>query len=105
MTKFKEKMYQQWISIGYNCESAFRFDQKYNLTESSLFTWANSHNIETLLFALSNLHLIFKNPPKKTISMWECPDTKIRFHGKEPKDMSVNFQNYSEEEFEPYQKK
>lgn len=101
--KNNTKKYKQYISIGYNCENAYRFFNKYHFVESSLFTWTNSINIETLLYALSNLDLIFKNLPQKVYAMWRCPDTNIRFHGKEPHDMAVNFQKYSEEDFKPYQ--
>ena len=62
----------------------------------------NTKNINTLLLALSDLNLVLKKEPKKVVAMWECPDTKILFHGNEFHDMNINFDKYSEEDFLPY---
>lgn len=96
------KKYKHFLSLGYNCENAYRFFKKYHFVESSLFTWTNSHNIGTLLKALKDLNLIFKQEPIKVEAMWECPDTKILFHGTEPKEMNVHYKNYTNEQFKPY---
>lgn len=97
------KIYKQVFSIGYNCENAYRFCKKYRFVDSSLFSWANTKNIETLLFVLQDLDKLFLHKPKKVPYMWECEDTHILFHGKENPDMSINFQKYSEEDFKQYQ--
>ena len=98
----KTKKYKHFLSLGYNCENAYRFFKKYHFVESSLFTWTNSHDIGTLLNALKDLNLIFRQQPIKVEAMWECPDTKILFHGTEPKEMNINYKSYTNEQLKPY---
>lgn len=96
------KYYDHYISLGYNCEFAYRFFEKYKFVESSLFTWTNSINIINLINALKNLDIILAHDPKMAGIMWRCIDSDIRFHGTEPYDMHSNIEKYSEEDFIPY---
>ena len=100
--KNNKKKYKHVISIGCNCENAYRFFQRYKFVESSLFTWANSVNINILFNALSNLDNILFNAPEKASVMWKCPDTNIYFHGTEPMEMNINPNNYTAEDYEPF---
>ena len=96
------KYYDHYISLGYNCEFAYRFFKKYRFVESSLFTWANSINITNLINALANPNIIFANEPKMAGVMWRCIDSDIRFHGTEPYDMHLNPDKYLTEDYVLY---
>lgn len=98
------KYYKHFISLGYNCENAYRFFQKYHFVESSLFTWTNSINIKNLLHALKNIDIIMLENPEKAGFMWKDISTDIRFHGTEPHDMNIHPELYKYEDFEPFQK-
>jgi len=78
------KKYGHIISLGYNCEVAYQFFKYHHFVESSLFAWSNTINIENLIYALNNLDKLTTGEVQNAIPMWECINTKIRFHGKAP---------------------
>lgn len=96
------KFYKHFISLGYNCECAYRFFQRYNFVESSLFTWTNSKKAENLIYALKNLDAILCKTPEQVDIMWRCVNTDILFHGTEPYDMHRNPEKYNEDDYLQY---
>lgn len=78
------KYYGHVISLGYNCEVAYQFFKYHKFVESSLFTWTNTINIQTLIYALNNLDMLVAGKLENITPMWQCQNTKICFHGKAP---------------------
>lgn len=76
------KKYGHFISLGYNCETAYQFFLYHHFVESSLFTWTNTINISNLIFALNDLDKLSSNGVQLKLPMWECLNTHIRFHGR-----------------------
>lgn len=70
--------------LGFNCETAFRFYNRWGFLDSSLFAWANTIDLMTLTRALENFDHIgtegfeFHAPSR----MWRCKASGIFFHGK-----------------------
>lgn len=78
------KNYDNLISLGYNCEIAFRILNYYGEIRSSLFNWTYAYSIGDLIYALNNFDLICTGDMIKPNPLWECKNTKIRFHGRLP---------------------
>lgn len=98
------KYYDHYISLGYNCECAYRFAMRHHFVEASLFTWANSINIKNLIKALSDIDAVLGKEPEVSGVMWRCLNTDIRFHGTEPSSMHAHNEKYLAEDWEPYRK-
>lgn len=92
-TKFfrkKENKYDHIISLGYNCEVTFRFLKYFKFEESNLFNWTATRTIDDLINALANFDKIGTNDFNTPNPLWECKNTKIRFHGKAPMSIYIN---------------
>lgn len=96
----KAKFYGHFISLGYNCENAYRFFQRYKFVESSIFTWCNSLNIENLNSILNNFDKIATGGFEYRGSMWKDNLSNLFFHGIEPKDFQDNQTPEKTKEFE-----
>ena len=71
------------ISLGYNCETAFRFLKYFRFEEASLFNWAASETFDTLIHALENLDKIGMDGFQLYHGLWKCNNTKICWHGRQ----------------------
>lgn len=84
IARCKQRKFEQIAILGYNCETAFRFFNRWEFLDSSLFAWANSLDIMTLTCALENFEHLgtmgFEFYPRS--KMWQCKSSKIFFHGR-----------------------
>lgn len=76
--------FDQIAILGFNCETAFRFYNRWGFLDSSLFAWANTIDIMTLTRALERFDRLGKegfefHAPSR---MWQCTASKIYFHGR-----------------------
>lgn len=82
--RLKRSKFDQIAILGFNCETAFRFYNRWGFLDSSLFAWANTGDIMTLTRALENFERLgaegfeFHAPSR----MWKCKASGIYFHGK-----------------------
>lgn len=79
----RRKRYPQIVSLGVNCEVAFRFYRRWGFVDSSVFAWAASQNLATLVAALRNLPSVYEGAfsINERTHMWMNADCGIRFHG------------------------
>ncbi|MCQ2743326.1 MAG: papain-like cysteine peptidase [bacterium] len=69
--------------MGYNCEVAYKLYKYYHYEESSLFNWAYSKGIESIISLLRNPELIYNGDfTLRNDDMWELNNPEIAFHGK-----------------------
>jgi len=93
LARMRSKKYDHVLSIGMNCEPAFRFSLSWGGVESTPFTWSLCQDTATLADALRHPELIgsdgFSFMDKAL--MWKCERTGIAFHGKQmvPVDAST----------------
>lgn len=79
-----QRKFSQFVILGFNCETAFRFYRRWGFLDSSLFAWANSGDLERLTKAIARLSELgagtftFHAPSR----MWRCDRTRLYFHGK-----------------------
>ncbi len=76
------KWYGHYISLGYNCETAYQFLKRYHFVEAGLFAWTNTLDIQHLIAALNNLDRIGAGEFTRAGAMWKCENSGIHFHGK-----------------------
>lgn len=93
----KNKKYGHVISLGYNCEVAFQFLKNYKFVEASLFTWANTININNLIYALNNYDKLMTGEVRNVKPLYKCFNTNIRFHGREPMEIWLSDKEPDEE--------
>ena len=78
------RKFSQFVILGFNCETAFRFYRRWGFLDSSLFAWANSGDLGLLTKAIARLSELgtgtftFHAPSR----MWRCDRTRLYFHGK-----------------------
>jgi hypothetical protein len=79
----QRKRYPQIVSLGMNCEVAFRFYCRWGFVDSSVFAWAASRNIATIISALRNLPSVYSGAftMNERSHMWMNADCGIDFHG------------------------
>ena len=93
----KKTYYDYVISLGYNCEVAFKFLKYFKFEESSLFNWCYINSINDLINALQNFDKIGSGQWQMCDLLWQCLNSNIKFHGKLPMSMYLE-NNVSEEE-------
>ena len=79
----KKNGFNHVVSLGYNCEVAYRFLKYFGFEESSVFNWTYSYSIDDLINTLKHIDNIGKDGFNLPNPLWECKNTHIRFHGKE----------------------
>jgi len=80
--RLNPKKYDNIILLGYNCELAFQFFKYFKGLESGLFNWTYSFSINDLIFVIKNFYLLLEGDISGPDPLWECANTKIRFHGR-----------------------
>ena len=80
----RKKRYDHVLSIGMNCEPAFRFSLLWGFVDSTPFSWASCPNPLSLVEVLRHPELIGSEGFSflEEILMWRCKKTDINFHGK-----------------------
>ena len=95
MAKLRRKKFDHVLSLGMNCEPAFRFSLSWGFVDSTPFAWASCGKPANLADALRHPEHIgcegFSWHAKS--AMWVCNRTGIAFHGKlmansQPADLS-----------------
>ena len=77
------RKYGHILSLGVNCETAFRFVRRWGGIESSLFNWGVSGDLPNLVWKLRNLEKIGSGEFGLTDgNLWECAVTGFRLHGR-----------------------
>ncbi len=74
--------HKNYVSLGYNCEPAYRYFVKNGFCDSGLFQWSYARSIDELLFALKNLQFFFTGAIEGPDPLYRCANTKIEQHGK-----------------------
>lgn len=76
--------FDQFVILGFNCETAFRFYHRWGFLDSSLFAWANTRDLVCLTEAIRNLDCLgCEGFEFHALSrMWKCRASGIYFHGK-----------------------
>lgn len=84
LIRIRAKKYDHVLSIGMNCEPAFRFALSWRFVDSIPFSWASSIDLNQLTEAILHPELIGSNDFLflDEVLMWRCNRTKINFHGK-----------------------
>lgn len=88
LARIRKKKYDHVLSLGLNCEPAFRFSLSWGFVDSTPFSWASCKNLTTLANVLRTPSLIGSEGFlwDEPSLMWRCRKTDITFHGKLPGD-------------------
>lgn len=78
----KENCFDHIISLGYNCEIAYRFFKYFNFEESSLFNWGSTKSIDGLIDILKAPETIYNEGFELSETLWKSKGSEIRLHGK-----------------------
>ena len=84
LARLRRKKYDHVLSIGMNCEPAFRFSLAWGFVDSTPFSWAACRDPLHLVEALRHPELIGSEGFSflENALMWRCEKTCINFHGK-----------------------
>ncbi len=83
LARARRKRFEHIVSLGANCEVAFRFCRSWGFVDSSLFSWAIVSDTSQLARVLRNLDGICSGPlTLNPVRMWVCGNTGIRIHGR-----------------------
>ncbi len=81
--RLRQRKYDHVLSLGMNCETAFRFSLLWGFVDSTPFAWGLFLRAPDLAEAIAHPDLIgsegFEWAPD--FLMWRCPRTKSYFHG------------------------
>ena len=83
IARVQRKKFDHVLSLGMNCETAFRFSLSWGFVDSTPFAWALFSQLDQLADAIEHPEHIgsegFTWDPKAL--MWRCNRTKASFHG------------------------
>jgi hypothetical protein len=77
-----KKKYDHIVSLGYNCEISFQFSRYFDFLSSNLFAWSYIPNTDCLLNCIKNPANILAGEITGPYPLYECENTKVRFHGR-----------------------
>lgn len=80
-----KQYFDNYISIGYNCQVAYSIEALYNTTISNMFNWTFVINNKKLLDFLKKPDLLFSKGIKKTAKMYRDIALDFSFHSKVPR--------------------
>jgi len=93
LSRIRSRKYDHVLSLGMNCEPAFRFSLSWGGVESSPFSWSLCSDLRSLAEVLRHPELTGSEGFSfvDTALMWRCNRTGISFHGKQmlPVDAST----------------
>lgn len=80
----RRRKYEQIAIMGSNCETAFRFVQRWGFVDSSLFAWATTKTVAALAKAIRNMDAIADGPFEFNLrtGMWVNRKMDLHFHGR-----------------------
>ncbi len=83
LARARRKRFEHIISLGANCEVAFRFYCRWKFVDSSLFSWAIVANTIQLAQVLRSLDDFCSGAlALNSVRMWVCGNTGVRIHGR-----------------------
>lgn len=82
--KIKSQKFEHIITLGVNCEPAFRFYDTWGFLDSSLLAWSQVFHLEKLVSALNRFPSLFAGDLSldRLSKMWICGSSGIYVHGK-----------------------
>ena len=85
LSRIRSRKYDHVLSLGMNCEPAFRFSLSWGGVESSPFSWSLCSDLRSLAEVLRHPELTGSEGFSfvDTALMWRCNRTGISFHGKQ----------------------
>jgi len=93
LSRIRSRKYDHVLSLGMNCEPAFRFSLSWGGVESTPFSWSLCSDLSSLAEVLRHPELTGSEGFSfvDTALMWRCNRTGISFHGKQmlPVDAST----------------
>ncbi len=93
LSRIRSRKYDHVLSLGMNCEPAFRFSLSWGGVESTPFSWSLCSDLRSLAEILRHPELTGSEGFSfvDTTLMWRCNRTGISFHGKQmlPVDAST----------------
>lgn len=101
---FRRKRYQHVLSLGMNCEIAFRQVIAWGAVDSSLFNWGTTESLSNLTHALEHFEDLFNGEIfRGSNGLWKCAHTGISTHGRkytaEDKEDTLARMKYLKEKF------
>ncbi len=83
VARLRRKRFANIVTLGSNCELAFRFYVRWGFVDSSLFSWATVSDLNRLTYALRHLDDICEGPMTlNPVRMWVCENTGVKIHGR-----------------------
>ena len=84
LARLRTRRFDHVLSLGVNCEVAFRFYQRWKFVDSTPFSWGQTFDIDLLVRALRDLDAIGAGgfTWQESCMMWKCNLTGIHFHGR-----------------------
>lgn len=79
-----------FMSLGRNCEVAFRYFRRNGFVESSLFQWSGFYTLAMMVEGLENFDRIFTGEVIGPNPLYTCQNTNLRAHGKLPQSTWTN---------------
>lgn len=93
IARLRQKKYDHVLSLGMNCEPAFRFSLLWGFVDSTPFAWALYSRLNNMQKAIRNPGLIGSDGFEWNADtmMWRCRRTRGSFHGRlTPEQCSAN---------------
>ena len=97
MTKFKYQIrnavlhlrhgvhrHELFMSLGHNCEVAYRYFRRWGFCESAIFQWGGFFTLRELVYGLEHWDLVYTGEVVGPNPIYRCANTRMNAHGKAP---------------------
>lgn len=73
-----------FMSLGHNCEVAYRYFRRWGFCESAIFQWGGFFTLRELVYGLEHWDLVYTGEVLGPNPIYRCANTKMNAHGKAP---------------------
>jgi len=79
-----------FMSLGHNCEVAYRYFRRNGFCESAIFQWGGFFTLRELVYGLEHWDLVYTGEVIGPNPIYRCANTKMNAHGKAPMSEWIN---------------
>ncbi len=76
--------HELFMSLGHNCEVAYRYFRRWGFCESAIFQWGGFFTLRELVYGLEHWDLVYTGEVLGPNPIYRCANTRMNAHGKAP---------------------
>ena len=80
----RRRKHDLFLSLGHNCEVAYRYFRSNGFCESAIFQWGGFFTLRELVYGLEHWDLVYTGEVIGPNPIYRCANTRMNAHGRAP---------------------